>query len=649
MSDVVPRLTAELVADCAVAVAPVISPDGRRVAYVVAVDGGTEGQVGNPPSALWVADADGSSPPKRLTDGTARDRLPRWAPDSAVLFFLSDRLEPGTSQLQRIRLDGGGAEVLTAWRGGISDHYPLADGRMVAVLAEDEPTAEDERRQAEGDDAMVWGENVTPARLRLLDLVTGGLHTVDGLADRHVVEVVQRPDGGPLAVLSWACPDIDPGALDVRLHLADPVTAAVQNLGPSGVESGSLAWWQLDDAWHLAHLAMTPPGLVGGLAVFDTVVPATGPAGAHRNLTAGMTVSPEELVQVAGGPPLAVFADGLDTALHRLDPATRRFGPVATVSGLLRSLSVSRSGAVVAALRSTAQEPMNVHAGPVAGPLARLSDTRPELRRISWGTQERLRYQASDGLELDGLVILPAGASRDDGPFPLVTLVQGGPYARYADSFMLNYVDCGQWLATGGYAVFLPNQRGGSGHGHEFAVAVAGAVGTAEWTDIASGIDLLVAEGVADADRLGIGGWSHGGFMAAWAIGQTGRFKAAMTGAGPTDWGMLAATGENGAFEAALGGSSGWEGVGPHRHDQLSPASYAARIATPVLILHGERDTNTPLSQAVYFHRALRHYGVEHEFVVYPREGHGLAERNHQIDALRRTRAWFDRWLGDPT
>ena len=134
---------------------------------------------------------------------------------------------------------------------------------MVAVLAEDEPTADHERRQAEGDDAMVWGENVTPTRLRLLDLVTGGLRTVDGLADRHVVEVAQRPDGGPLAVLSWACPDIDPGALNVRLHLVDPVTAAVQDLGPIGVESGSPAWWQPDGAWHLAHLAMTPPGRAG--------------------------------------------------------------------------------------------------------------------------------------------------------------------------------------------------------------------------------------------------------------------------------------------------------------------------------------------------------------------------------------------------
>ena len=133
--------------------------------------------------------------------------------------------------------------------------------------------------------------------------------------------------------------------------------------------------------------------------------------------------------------------------------------------------------------------------------------------------------------------------------------------------------------------------------------------------------------------------------MAAWAVSQTDRFKAAMTGAGISDWGMQAGTGDWGILDAALGGSTGWGGPGPHIHDAHSPISYAAQIHTPVLILHGEQDTNVPLGQAIHFHRALRHHGVEHEFVVYPREGHGLVERNHQLDALRRIRDWYDRWL----
>jgi dipeptidyl aminopeptidase/acylaminoacyl peptidase len=654
MAEATLPLTAELVIDSARPQYAAISPDGSWVAYTVAAFGTR----GHPPTALWVAPSDGSSAPVRLAADLERQRILRWMPDSASLTFWSD------GELHRIALSGsrtsgvsgregdGEAAALIGWRGAFADHLPLAGGRQAAFVATDEPAAEDARRAAEGDDAIVWGERMSLSRLRVLDLARRELTAVDGLAGRHVIEVVQRPDGGPLAVLSWACPDDEPGAFTARLHVADAQTGQVTDLGPTSLDSRSLAWWRAGQRWHLAYLAVTPPGPVGGYAIFDvtvfdvTVFDVT--VFEHRNLTAGMTVCPDELVQVADGPPLALFAAGLDTELRRLDPDTLRFERLWTIQGRVETLTASTSGDLIAALVSQAYQPVEVHAGPVAGPLVRLSDTRPELRRVTWGAQERLSYLATDGLPLDGILILPAASSRDDGPFPMVTLVHGGPYDRYADDFRLGWWPPGQWLATAGYAVFLPNPRGGQGHGQEFAVSVAGAVGTDEWADIMTGIDLLIADGVADPDRLGIGGWSHGGFMAAWAVGQTRRFKAALMGAGISDWGLQAGVGELGLQEAGLGGSCGWNGTGPHRHQQLSPISYASQVRTPVLIVHGEEDTNVPVGQAVYFHRALCQFGVEHEFVMYPREGHPILERGHQIDLLNRTRAWFGRWLGEP-
>ncbi|WP_238598880.1 alpha/beta hydrolase family protein [Saccharothrix sp. ALI-22-I] len=338
---------------------------------------------------------------------------------------------------------------------------------------------------------------------------------------------------------------------------------------------------------------------------------------------------------------IALFADGLDTTVHALTPTG--FRELSRLTGSAGSVTATQD--TIAAVLSTAYSPADIHAGPQAGPLRRLTRTRPELTAVRWGRQERLAYRAPDGLPLDGLLLLPPGRTRVDGPFPLVTIVHGGPYDRHADRLALAWHPSGQWLATAGYAVFLPNPRGGAGHGHEFAASVTGAVGLDEWDDVVAGIDLLVGDGVADPERLGIAGWSHGGFMAAWAVTRTDRFQAAVVGAGISDWGMLAATGEGGAFEAALAGSAGWEGVGPHPHDRLSPVSHAARVRTPVLIMHGEEDTNVPVSQAEFLHRALVRFDVEHEYVVYPRENHSIRERAHQLDVLRRTRAWFDRRL----
>lgn len=390
------------------------------------------------------------------------------------------------------------------------------------------------------------------------------------LNGRHVAEVAQHPDGR-LAVITWETPEIDPGLLNPALHVVDP-GGKTTDLGATPADAGQPVWW----GDRIVYLALTPPHLQGGNAVFDQD---------HRNLTEGMPACPTDLVQDNGNAPIMVVATGLDTEFHRLGA-----GPFARVRGSHRP---------------------TVQAAPEG---------------VDWGTQERLHYQAADGLDLDGLLVLPVGTARHDGPFPLVTLVHGGPYDRWADDLQLQWVPSAQWFAHQGIATFLPNPRGGQGHGHAFAAAVSGRVGLEEWQDIEAGIDLLVEQGVADPGRLGIAGWSHGGFMAAWAVTRTDRFQLAFVGAGISDWPKQVATGEWGRFEAALSDSQ-----------ELSPITYADRIRTPLLIVHGADDTNVPLEQAELLHAAAK----TSELVVYPGEGHSFRQRANKIDLLNRARGFF--------
>ncbi|WP_433320308.1 prolyl oligopeptidase family serine peptidase [Micromonospora sp. CA-269861] len=628
-------LTAELVVDGRDPQTPALAPNGRLLCHVLSPVSRTGDHLD---TELWLVDADGAVAPYRATADTATESRPRWSADAETLYFLSDRADRGIPQLHGLTATAGTTTTLTSWRAGVIDHLPLADPNLIALLAEDEPTEQDERRARDRDDVIVVGVCEPRARLRLLDLRTGQVTTPNVFGERHVMELRQRPDGGPLAVLTGASADNDYGPRTGQLHLFDPTSGTAQDLGPVGADARSLAWWLGEDGWHLGYIALTPPALQAGTAVFDLTVNSR----VLHNRTAGLSICPTELCQTDAAP-LVVFADGLNTTLARLDPTD-----LTTLShqpGHLDNLTTTPTGDTIAVRAGTRYQTPNVHIGPPTGPLRRITATRPELDGITLGTQQPLAYRAADGLDLDGLLVLPVGRTASDGPFPLVTIVHGGPYDRYADRCQLFWFPSAQWLAAAGYAVLLPNPRGGQGHGHQFAASVAGRVGQQEWTDILTGVDLLIDEGIADPDRLGIAGWSHGGFMSAWAIGQTDRFRAALVGAGVIDWGMLAATGENGQFEAALGGSTGWSGIGPHPHDAVSPISFASHMNTPVLILHGAEDTNVPIGQAVYLHRALRHFDVEHEFVIYPREGHSIRERHHQLDVLRRTRAWFDRWL----
>jgi dipeptidyl aminopeptidase/acylaminoacyl peptidase len=338
---------------------------------------------------------------------------------------------------------------------------------------------------------------------------------------------------------------------------------------------------------------------------------------------------------------LAVIACGVESEVHGFDPISGEHSVLTHIRGDISGFSASRDGSVIGMITSPPDRPDDLCVLERGGSPQRVSNFHTVLDRIPLGSQEVLNWERA-GVGLDGILIWPPDKSRNDGPLPCIVSIHGGPYGRWPNEFITRF---GRWIAQHGYLVFLPNPRGGAGHGAAFAESVLDTVGNEDYLDIMSGVDLLIEQGLADPDRLGCGGWSQGGFMTAWIVGQTTRFKAGVMGAGVSDWGMMIATSDIPTYEQHMGGGNPYDGAGPHSFDAQSPASFVSRAKTPVLIVHGENDERVPVTQGIHFFRGLRRYGVPTELVTYPREPHGIQERNHQIDLNHRIVEWFQRWI----
>jgi dipeptidyl aminopeptidase/acylaminoacyl peptidase len=248
---------------------------------------------------------------------------------------------------------------------------------------------------------------------------------------------------------------------------------------------------------------------------------------------------------------------------------------------------------------------------------------------------EFVHFKSFDGTMIEGTYYKPANAK---GSIPLVVLVHGGPTGAWTDS----YYFWNQLFLARGYAVFCPNIRGSTGYGWKFLTMNKNDWGGGDFKDVMAGVDYLLARGGLDANRIGIAGWSYGGYMTMWAVTQTTRFKAAMAGAGLSDLASEYGTEDNAAYD-------GWFFGTPYENlsnfTKSSPITYVKNAKTPTLIIQGERDTVDPVGQSQQFYRGLRHYGVKTELVLYPREPHGFTEEKHIVDYTLRMLDWFDKHM----
>jgi dipeptidyl aminopeptidase/acylaminoacyl peptidase len=251
-----------------------------------------------------------------------------------------------------------------------------------------------------------------------------------------------------------------------------------------------------------------------------------------------------------------------------------------------------------------------------------------------------VRWRSSDGLEIEGVLYLPVGY-KEGKRYPLIVEPHGGPHGGARD---LGFKPQVHYFSGEGFATFAPNFRGSDGYGRHFARANYGDWGIGDYQDIMTGVDYLIEQGIAEPDRLVVGGWSYGGYMTAWMVTQTNRFKAAMKGCGVTNHVSMYGQTDIPDF-MRLYFADGAPAQQLELYRKLSPMSYIHQVKTPTLILHGAEDKRVPLPQSEEFYAGLKSVGVDAEFVKYPREGHGIGEPRHQLDVLKRQLAWYKKYV----
>ncbi len=666
---------------------PVISPDGKHLVYAQEwIDGDDDKKYVN----LWLMDLE-KQESRRLTVGKQRDTSPRWSPDGERIAFLSDRTDK--NQIWLIDIKGGEAWQIETPQTPSSIAWS-PDGTALAFCArvfdKDEDwnpysaAPEGDRKRAEqqaesNDDDVSDVKVINRLRFRFDGVGSFG----DKRLHVFVVAAVEPDDEGPeprqltegdydhTGPLSWS-PDgryiaftavrrDDADQLDKEdLWAVDVVTGRMTQLmngsgrvsGPKwGPEGDLISFIGTDGEFG----GSTTPGL--WVVEVDPAQPQMVEQQEAVNLTreldrpVGRSVSSD--VRYSGSKqPVQWSADGktlyfiaADSGASNLFSVQASQAQVETVleepGGVITAFSLGASGEIVYQAGRT-DIPEDLWLYKPEGKRCQLTEVNKDLlSEVRLQKTEPFTFESFDGTEVEGFLLKPHDYEKGRR-YPTVLFIHGGPHGAYGMSFMFQ---C-QILASAGMAVMYTNPRGSQTYGQEFAYQVVEDWGGGDFQDIMQGVDEIIEMGIADPERLGVTGWSYGGFMTSWTVTQTDRFVSGIIGAPVTNRHSFFGTSDIGYhFGEHHCGGTPWDN--PEQLLERSPLAYVDQVKTPVMLVHGAGDLRCPVAQSEEFYIALKRLNKETVMVHYPDEYHGISTPSHAVDRYERYRAWFEHYLID--
>jgi dipeptidyl aminopeptidase/acylaminoacyl peptidase len=596
-----------------------ISPDGRRVAWTQS-------------DTLY---AGPDSPVPLDVQGPHTDSSPDWSPDSNSLVFLSDAGQSGQKQLWLYR-SGSQAKLLAPLNGYVERPRWSPDGKRVAFLYVEGASGGGPLGAAAAVTGTA-GEAIHNQRIAVVDVASGALSFASP-ADLHVYDFDWSPDGSRFVATAAPGPG-DNNWWVAKIYTMDTASGSAKAIYKPNLQVAVPRW--SPDGKHIAFIegVMSDEGFHGG----DLITIAAD--GSDRvNRTEGRKSSPS--FAAWRSPNRLIFAEwsGGGSAISTLDLSngvieTLWKGPESAVAGGFRgNIAFARQSPNVAWVRSSHTAPPEIWTG-TPGDWKPLTHTNSGVQ-ATWGRAESVEWE-NEGSAVQGWLIPPPKVE-SGRRYPMVVVVHGGP-SGVVTSGWPEGLSLPHLLATEGYYVFEPNPRGSYGRGEAFTRANVKDFGGGDLRDILSGVDRVLATRPVDADRVGVFGWSYGGYMTMWAVTQTQRFKAAVAGAGIANW--VSYYGQNGIDQWMIPffGASVYDD--PAVYAKSSPINFIKQVKTPTLVVVGERDAECPAPQSLEFWHALKTLGVPTELVIYPGEGHMFVGPGHQRDLTDRIVAWFGKYL----